>query len=154
MTASMQQNTCQKRTLKLSHDVPLFPTTCNTSFVTFLGLGGSEVVKPKCTPGVCFRDNMCIETEDGVECGPCPDGYTGDGYSCDDVDEVYYTIMRNPWYKKTQIFLSSPNDLRKTERSVQNWRMEQSIWLHGGNKMFRSDTHKYLWVFLSEFTSE
>lgn len=46
------------------------------------------MVKPKCTPGVCFRDGMCIETVDGVECGPCPDGYTGDGFNCDDVDEV------------------------------------------------------------------
>ena len=46
-------------------------------------------MKPKCAPGVCFRDDMCMETEDGVECGPCPDGYTGDGFSCDDVDEVY-----------------------------------------------------------------
>lgn len=53
-----------------------------------LGLDGTEVVKPKCTPGVCFRNDMCIETAQGVECGPCPDGYTGDGYSCDDVDEV------------------------------------------------------------------
>uniref|UniRef100_A0A673MII6 Thrombospondin-4-B-like n=1 Tax=Sinocyclocheilus rhinocerous TaxID=307959 RepID=A0A673MII6_9TELE len=55
-----------------------------------LGLGGTEVVKPKCTPGVCFRDDMCIETGNGVECGPCPDGYTGDGYSCDDVDECQF----------------------------------------------------------------
>uniref|UniRef100_A0A671Q004 Thrombospondin-4-B-like n=1 Tax=Sinocyclocheilus anshuiensis TaxID=1608454 RepID=A0A671Q004_9TELE len=55
-----------------------------------LGLGGTEVVKPKCTPGVCFRDNMCIETDNGAECGPCPDGYTGDGYSCDDVDECQF----------------------------------------------------------------
>lgn len=52
------------------------------------GLGGTEVVKPKCVPGVCFREDMCIETTDGVDCGPCPDGYTGDGFSCDDVDEV------------------------------------------------------------------
>uniref|UniRef100_A0A3Q1JXP9 Thrombospondin 4a n=1 Tax=Anabas testudineus TaxID=64144 RepID=A0A3Q1JXP9_ANATE len=51
-------------------------------------LGGTEVVKPRCVPGVCFRDDMCIETVDGVECGPCPDGYTGDGFNCDDVDEV------------------------------------------------------------------
>uniref|UniRef100_A0A8C2KJG4 Thrombospondin 4b n=1 Tax=Cyprinus carpio TaxID=7962 RepID=A0A8C2KJG4_CYPCA len=43
-----------------------------------------------CTPGVCFRDDMCIETDNGVECGPCPDGYTGDGYSCDDVDECQF----------------------------------------------------------------
>lgn len=54
------------------------------------GLGGTEVVKSKCTPGVCFRDDMCIETDNGVECGPCPDGYTGDGYSCDDVDECQF----------------------------------------------------------------
>ncbi|KAJ7986974.1 hypothetical protein DPEC_G00333930 [Dallia pectoralis] len=55
------------------------------------GLGGSEVVaKPKCSPGVCFRDDMCIETNEGVECGPCPDGYTGDGFSCDDVDECQF----------------------------------------------------------------
>lgn len=50
------------------------------------GLDGT--VKQRCAPGVCFRPDMCIETEAGVECGPCPDGYTGDGYSCDDVDEV------------------------------------------------------------------
>lgn len=60
-----------------------------TNFYLFiLGLGGTEVVKPRCGPGVCFRNNMCIETADGVECGPCPDGFTGDGFNCDDVDEV------------------------------------------------------------------
>lgn len=45
-------------------------------------------MKPKCVPGVCFRVDMCKETAGGVECGPCPDGYTGDGFNCDDVDEV------------------------------------------------------------------
>lgn len=45
-------------------------------------------MKPTCAPGVCFREGMCIDTADGVECGPCPDGYTGDGFNCDDVDEV------------------------------------------------------------------
>ncbi len=58
----------------------------------FKGLGGTEVVKPRCTPGVCFREDMCIETADGVECGPCPDGYTGDGFNCDDVDEVRLSL--------------------------------------------------------------
>ncbi|KAL7853330.1 hypothetical protein AOLI_G00201740 [Acnodon oligacanthus] len=53
------------------------------------GLDGT-VVKQRCTPGLCFRDDMCIETQDGIECGPCPDGYTGDGYSCDDVDECQF----------------------------------------------------------------
>ncbi|KAJ8261271.1 hypothetical protein COCON_G00169940 [Conger conger] len=55
------------------------------------GLGGtSNVIKPKCGSGVCFRDDMCFETVEGVECGPCPDGYTGDGFSCDDVDECQF----------------------------------------------------------------
>ncbi|XP_061118394.1 thrombospondin-4-B-like [Conger conger] len=55
------------------------------------GLGGtSNVIKPKCGSGVCFRDDMCFETAEGVECGPCPDGYTGDGFSCDDVDECQF----------------------------------------------------------------
>ena len=52
------------------------------------GLGGNDFDKPRCAPGVCFRDNGCVVTDNGVECGPCPDGYTGDGFSCDDVDEV------------------------------------------------------------------
>lgn len=62
------------------------------------GLGGTEVVKPRCVPGVCFREDMCIETTDGVDCGPCPDGYTGDGFSCDDVDEV---SERRAFFKST-----------------------------------------------------
>uniref|UniRef100_A0A6Q2Z730 Thrombospondin 4a n=1 Tax=Esox lucius TaxID=8010 RepID=A0A6Q2Z730_ESOLU len=50
----------------------------------------SKVMMPKCAPGTCFRDDMCVETKEGVECGPCPDGYTGDGFSCDDVDECQF----------------------------------------------------------------
>lgn len=46
------------------------------------------MVKPRCVPGLCFRGDTCVETAAGVECGPCPDGYTGDGFNCDDVDEV------------------------------------------------------------------
>uniref|UniRef100_A0AAQ4Q5U0 Thrombospondin 4a n=1 Tax=Gasterosteus aculeatus aculeatus TaxID=481459 RepID=A0AAQ4Q5U0_GASAC len=67
-------------------------------------LGGSEVVKPRCTPGVCFRANMCIETRDGVECGPCPDGYTGDGFNCDDVDECQF----NPCYPGVKCVNTAP----------------------------------------------
>uniref|UniRef100_A0A3B3TD39 Thrombospondin 4b n=1 Tax=Paramormyrops kingsleyae TaxID=1676925 RepID=A0A3B3TD39_9TELE len=48
------------------------------------------VIKPKCSPDTCFRGSACFETESGVECGPCPDGYTGDGFSCDDVDECQF----------------------------------------------------------------
>uniref|UniRef100_A0A7N9B0X9 Thrombospondin 4b n=1 Tax=Mastacembelus armatus TaxID=205130 RepID=A0A7N9B0X9_9TELE len=68
------------------------------------GLGGSEVVKPRCAPGVCFRDDMCIETADGVECGPCPDGYTGDGFNCDDVDECQF----NPCFPGVKCVNTAP----------------------------------------------
>ncbi|CAB1448380.1 unnamed protein product [Pleuronectes platessa] len=68
------------------------------------GLGGTEVVKPKCAAGVCFRDDMCIETAEGVECGPCPDGYTGDGYNCDDVNECQF----NPCYPGVKCVNTAP----------------------------------------------
>lgn len=44
-------------------------------------------------PGACFREDLCVETAQGVECGPCPDGYTGDGFNCDDVDEVRMAVI-------------------------------------------------------------
>lgn len=47
----------------------------------------------KCKPGVCFTPAMCIETAEGVDCAPCPEGYTGDGVQCDDVDEVRFKIQ-------------------------------------------------------------
>uniref|UniRef100_A0A8K9X0I1 Thrombospondin 4a n=1 Tax=Oncorhynchus mykiss TaxID=8022 RepID=A0A8K9X0I1_ONCMY len=59
---------------------------------------------PKCAPGVCFRDDMCMETEEGVECGPCPDGYTGDGFSCDDVDECQF----NPCFAGVKCVNTAP----------------------------------------------
>uniref|UniRef100_A0A4W5MBK4 Thrombospondin 4b n=1 Tax=Hucho hucho TaxID=62062 RepID=A0A4W5MBK4_9TELE len=64
----------------------------------------NEVMKPKCAPRVCFRDDMCIETEEGVECGPCPDGYTGDGFSCDDVDECQF----NPCFAGVKCVNTAP----------------------------------------------
>lgn len=43
----------------------------------------------QCVPGTCFKQNMCIPQESGgFQCAPCPDGFTGDGVHCDDVDEV------------------------------------------------------------------
>uniref|UniRef100_A0A8D3EF07 Thrombospondin 4b n=1 Tax=Scophthalmus maximus TaxID=52904 RepID=A0A8D3EF07_SCOMX len=67
-------------------------------------LGGTEVVKPKCAPGVCFREDMCIETATGVECGPCPDGYAGDGFHCDDVDECQF----NPCFAGVKCVNTAP----------------------------------------------
>ncbi|XP_046724647.1 thrombospondin-4-B [Silurus meridionalis] len=67
------------------------------------GLEGTTV-KQQCAPGVCFRPDMCIETGEGVECGPCPDGYTGDGYSCDDVDECQF----NPCFPGVKCVNTAP----------------------------------------------
>lgn len=64
------------------------------------GLGGSPASQGtvpgpqpftmQCQPGTCFQQNMCIRSESGsFRCAPCPDGYTGDGVHCDDVDEVW-----------------------------------------------------------------
>ncbi|KAF3850907.1 hypothetical protein F7725_012679 [Dissostichus mawsoni] len=45
----------------------------------------------QCPPGTCFRQNMCIPSESGgYQCAPCPEGYTGDGVRCDDVDECQF----------------------------------------------------------------
>uniref|UniRef100_A0A6Q2YPH7 TSP C-terminal domain-containing protein n=1 Tax=Esox lucius TaxID=8010 RepID=A0A6Q2YPH7_ESOLU len=45
----------------------------------------------KCDPGVCFNQDMCIPAEGGgFTCAPCPDGYTGDGVYCNDVNECTF----------------------------------------------------------------
>ncbi|TRY95883.1 hypothetical protein DNTS_021408 [Danionella cerebrum] len=49
--------------------------------------GLQETRPSKCGPGICFTPDLCIEKSDGVDCAPCPEGYTGDGVHCEDVDE-------------------------------------------------------------------
>lgn len=42
----------------------------------------------RCDSNPCFRGVRCTDTRDGFQCGPCPEGYTGNGIACSDVDEV------------------------------------------------------------------
>ncbi|XP_018614998.1 thrombospondin-4-B-like [Scleropages formosus] len=58
----------------------------------------------ECQPGTCFRTDMCIQTEDGITCRPCPDGYTGDGVNCDDVDECQF----NPCFPGVRCINTAP----------------------------------------------
>ncbi|KAM5193200.1 thrombospondin-4 isoform 1-T2 [Mantella aurantiaca] len=43
--------------------------------------------KPRCDATSCFRGVKCTDTASGFQCGPCPEGYTGNGIICTDVDE-------------------------------------------------------------------
>uniref|UniRef100_A0A8D3AE78 Thrombospondin 4a n=1 Tax=Scophthalmus maximus TaxID=52904 RepID=A0A8D3AE78_SCOMX len=69
------------------------------------GLGGSPTKTRPCPPGTCFRQNMCIRSESGdFQCAPCPDGYTGDGVHCDDVDECQF----NPCFPGVRCVNTAP----------------------------------------------
>uniref|UniRef100_A0A8C6MMA5 Si:ch211-43f4.1 n=1 Tax=Nothobranchius furzeri TaxID=105023 RepID=A0A8C6MMA5_NOTFU len=54
------------------------------------GMGGIQPVSP-CEPNPCHPGVKCVETPEGPECGPCPDGMKGNGTRCIDVDEC--TVM-------------------------------------------------------------
>ncbi|KAK1791986.1 hypothetical protein P4O66_001770 [Electrophorus voltai] len=64
---------------------------CGKTYTKFLQAEGpketQDVSASKCAPGICFQQSMCSETEQGVICAPCPEGYIGDGVHCDDMDE-------------------------------------------------------------------
>ncbi|XP_021236969.1 thrombospondin-4 isoform X1 [Numida meleagris] len=47
--------------------------------------------KPKCETNSCFRGVRCMETAEGIQCGPCPEGLTGNGVTCSDIDECRYS---------------------------------------------------------------
>ncbi|CAL8252666.1 unnamed protein product [Merluccius merluccius] len=50
------------------------------------GMGGLPP-RPSCVPNPCHPGVQCMETAEGVKCGPCPDGMVGNGTYCTDVDE-------------------------------------------------------------------
>lgn len=45
-------------------------------------------LQPSCDPNPCHSGVECIVTPNGIKCGACPAGMTGDGTHCEDVDEV------------------------------------------------------------------
>uniref|UniRef100_A0A8C6MIT0 Si:ch211-43f4.1 n=1 Tax=Nothobranchius furzeri TaxID=105023 RepID=A0A8C6MIT0_NOTFU len=77
---------------KLLPDVEVLPkfTRIYNSSLLFLGMGGIQPVSP-CEPNPCHPGVKCVETPEGPECGPCPDGMKGNGTRCIDVDEC--TVM-------------------------------------------------------------
>ncbi|KAM3867546.1 thrombospondin-4a [Diretmus argenteus] len=59
----------------------------------------------QCSPGTCFRQDMCVPTQTGgFQCAPCPDGYTGDGVHCDDVNECLF----NPCFPGVRCVNTAP----------------------------------------------
>nr|XP_040052565.1 thrombospondin-4a [Gasterosteus aculeatus aculeatus]XP_040052566.1 thrombospondin-4a [Gasterosteus aculeatus aculeatus] len=59
----------------------------------------------QCPPGTCFRQNMCVLSESGAfQCASCPEGFTGDGVHCDDVDECKF----NPCYPGVRCVNTAP----------------------------------------------
>ncbi|XP_028851317.1 thrombospondin-4a [Denticeps clupeoides] len=54
------------------------------------GTTGDQNNGGKCGSVTCFQGGRCVQTASGPECSPCPEGYTGDGVNCDDVDECKF----------------------------------------------------------------
>ncbi|XP_064416645.1 thrombospondin-3 [Latimeria chalumnae] len=50
---------------------------------------GFHEQRSRCKPNPCFSGVNCMETYDypGYRCGPCPQGFTGNGTHCFDIDE-------------------------------------------------------------------
>uniref|UniRef100_A0A8C1LLU6 Cartilage oligomeric matrix protein n=1 Tax=Cyprinus carpio TaxID=7962 RepID=A0A8C1LLU6_CYPCA len=51
------------------------------------GMRPVDPIEPSCVPNPCHLGVECIMTPSSAKCGPCPEGMTGDGTHCTDVDE-------------------------------------------------------------------
>ncbi|XP_078703698.1 uncharacterized protein LOC144928879 [Branchiostoma floridae x Branchiostoma belcheri] len=61
-----------------------FNCTCNDDHV---GEFCHIDIDDKCGLQPCFPGVLCINVAGGFECGDCPEGFTGNGITCQDVDE-------------------------------------------------------------------
>ncbi|KAG2462582.1 TSP3A protein, partial [Polypterus senegalus] len=50
---------------------------------------GFHEPRSRCSPNPCFKGVSCMETYEypGYRCGPCPEGMSGNGTHCQDIDE-------------------------------------------------------------------
>ncbi|KAB0364222.1 hypothetical protein FD754_008378 [Muntiacus muntjak] len=58
----------------------------------------------QCSPGFCFPGVACTETASGARCGPCPEGFTGNGSHCADVNEC----TAHPCFPRVRCINTSP----------------------------------------------
>ncbi|NWR23016.1 TSP4 protein, partial [Emberiza fucata] len=77
-----------------------YPSLGTVSFPTQL----PRRTKPKCEVNSCFRGVRCMETAEGFQCGPCPEGLTGNGVTCSDIDECRY----NPCFPGVRCVNTAP----------------------------------------------
>uniref|UniRef100_A0A8C2EP65 Thrombospondin 3b n=1 Tax=Cyprinus carpio TaxID=7962 RepID=A0A8C2EP65_CYPCA len=56
---------------------------------------GFHEPQSRCHPNPCYNGVSCMESMmfPGYQCGPCPDGMTGNGTHCQDIDEVLYVCF-------------------------------------------------------------
>uniref|UniRef100_A0A8C6EFK5 Cartilage oligomeric matrix protein n=1 Tax=Microcebus murinus TaxID=30608 RepID=A0A8C6EFK5_MICMU len=58
----------------------------------------------QCAPGLCFPGVACTQTASGARCGPCPEGFTGNGSHCTDVNEC----NAHPCFPRVRCVNTSP----------------------------------------------
>uniref|UniRef100_A0AAR2KWE7 Thrombospondin 3 n=1 Tax=Pygocentrus nattereri TaxID=42514 RepID=A0AAR2KWE7_PYGNA len=77
----------------------LIPIFTNDFFwpLSLLFCSGFHEARSRCQPNPCFKGVACMETFEfpGYRCGPCPEGMTGNGTHCHDIDEC---MLAQPCY--------------------------------------------------------
>ncbi|XP_072132003.1 thrombospondin-3-like [Mobula birostris] len=63
--------------------------------------------RSKCDPNPCFESVVCMEMYEypGYRCGPCPEGFSGNGSHCSDIDECAFA---NPCFSESKCINAVP----------------------------------------------